>query len=97
LIEKLNDPVIRIQAHAASAISNIFENLPSDVGPKYLEVILPILISKLESGSTCLMESSVTAFSSVAESCGTSFDKYYEESLKILMKYLYIDYPKEYK
>lgn len=43
------------------------------------------------------MESSVTAFSSVAESCGTSFDKYYEESLKILMKYLYIDYPKEYK
>lgn len=97
LIEKLNDPIIRIQAHAASAISNIFENLPSDIGPKYLAVILPILISKLESGSTCLMESSVTAFSSVAESCGTSFDQYYEESLKILMKYLYIDYPKEYK
>lgn len=36
LIERLNDPVIRIQAHSASALSNVFENLPSDIAPKYL-------------------------------------------------------------
>ena len=71
LFEKLNDPVVRIQAHAASAISNIFENLPTDVGPKYAKTVLPQLLLKLENtSSTCLMEAAVTACSSVAEACG---------------------------
>lgn len=43
LIECLNDPIVRIQAHACSALSNIFENLPSDIGPKYVQAVLPLV------------------------------------------------------
>jgi len=43
------------------------------------------------------MECSVTALSSIAESCKEHFDPYYEGLMQNLMKFLTMDLPKEYK
>lgn len=85
LVEKLTDPVVRVQAHAAAAISNFFENVKEDIGIIYVEHILPILIEMIRNGSSIVKENAVAALSSLAESCKINFAPYYQQTMELLV------------
>jgi len=98
MIERLEDPELRVKAHSCAAISNFFENAVSDIGQIYVRDIFPKLIDLMKEGtSNLLMETSITACSSMAESLDKKFEEYYHEVMELLIPILVTTVDSNYK
>ena len=88
LIQMLDDPVPRVQAHACAALTNFFEGTSEEVAQQYIAATIPKLSNLIQNGITIIKENAVTALASLAEAAKESFNPFFEEALKFLCGYL---------
>ena len=93
LLQAMEDPSPRVQAHAACAMVNFasIEEDPSDSqAQKILQPYLGILVGKLlqllQSPHKMVQEGSLTAMASIADSAQDAFENYYATVVPILMQ-----------
>jgi hypothetical protein len=65
----------RVQAHAASAIINISEQIDMDLFAPYVDAILAKFVGLLQQGNTMVQETVITAIAAVAEATSAQFLK----------------------
>ena len=75
LIETLSDPVPRVSAHCASAITNFMDGAEEDLVAPQIEALIAKLLPLIKGGISIQKENSVTAFASTAVAIKKQFDK----------------------
>lgn len=97
LVATLSDPVPRVSAHCASAITNFMDGCEEDLVAPQIEAIIGKLLPLIKEGISIQKENSVTAFASTAVAIKTQFDKYFNDSLDVLLEQLASNSGPEYK
>ena len=97
LIETLSDPVPRVSAHCASAITNFMDGAEEELVAPYIEALIAKLLPLIKDGISIQKENSVTAFASTAVAIKSQFDKYFNDSLDVLLGQLNTNGGPEYK
>lgn len=78
LAQSLNDPVPRVQAHAAAALTNFFEGCSEEIVVNYIQAIMPKLCELIQNGISIIKENAVTALASLAEAAKENFGPHFE-------------------
>ena len=97
LIETLSDPVARVSAHCSSAITNFMDGAEEELVAPYIEALIAKLLPLIKDGISIQKENSVTAFASTAVAIKSQFDKYFNDSLDVLLGQLNTNGGPEYK
>jgi len=88
LLEALDDPIPRVQAHACAACTNFFENVDPLVLKPHTQVICTKLCAMIQSGISIIKENAVTTLATTAERNEKDFAPYFRETLKFLIGFL---------
>lgn len=88
LVATLDDPVPRVSAHCASAITNFMDGADVDLVLPYMGPISQKLGGMMTTGISIQKENSVTAFASTGVAIKENFDKHFAESIQLLLKCL---------
>ena len=97
LIQTLSDPVPRVSAHCSSAITNFMDGAEEELVAPQIEALLGKLLPLIKEGISIQKENSVTAFASTAVAIKTQFDKYFNDSLDVLLNQLAVNSGPDYK
>lgn len=88
LIKCLSDPVPRVSAHCASAITNFMDGAEEElVAPNMIDISAKLL-PLMQGGISIQKENSVTAFASTAVAIKKKFDTHFSESVNVLLNLL---------
>lgn len=88
LVKTLDDPVPRVSAHCASAITNFMDGAAQELVHPFMGEISAKLGAMMKQGISIQKENSVTAFASTAVAIKESFDQHFNESLDLLLSCL---------
>lgn len=92
LVSKLtNQSVPRVQAHAAAALVNFCENATKETLEPYLDDLLSNLLTLLQSPKRYVQEQVLTTIAIVADAAQTTFIKYYDTLMPLLINVLKTD------
>ena len=88
LVKTLDDPVPRVAAHCASAITNFMDGADSELVLPFMATISQKLGVMMTNGISIQKENSVTAFASTGVAIKENFDPYFGEAIGLLLKCL---------
>ncbi|KAL0479253.1 importin-beta [Acrasis kona] len=88
LLGAMDDPVSKVQSHAATAIVNFVEDCENKYIQPYLNSILNKLLQLLMSGRRFVQEQSLSAISAVADCSEQLFQNYYDHIMPFLKQIL---------
>lgn len=88
LVKTLDDPVPRVSAHCASAITNFMDGAAQELVQPFMGEISAKLGAMMKQGISIQKENSVTAFASTAVAIKENFDQHFNESLDLLLSCL---------
>ncbi|KAH9250532.1 hypothetical protein BASA81_011637 [Batrachochytrium salamandrivorans] len=81
----------RVQTYAAAALVNFAEQAKKECISPYLELIIPKLLSLLDSGKMFSKEQAITSLATIADSAGDQFSQFYPSIMSVLMRILNLD------
>ena len=84
LLAAMDDPSMRVAAHATAAMVNFSESCDKDLMQPYLDTLVSKLLQLLQHQSKLVKEGALTALASVADSAQDLFAKYYTTSMPYL-------------
>lgn len=96
LVQAIDDPVPRVQAHVCAALTNFLEHVRQEVACQVAPVLLPKLVKLIREGISIIKESAMTCIASIAESCGDKFLPYYRELVTFIVACIQQSSTKEY-
>lgn len=88
LISTLSDPVPRVHAHAAAAITNFIEGMNSFLLKPHLTSLMNKLYFLIMNGISLVKENAISALAAAAQSSRENFCYYYENFVSLLFKIL---------
>lgn len=88
LIAVLDDPVPRVSAHCASAITNFMDGATEELVLPFMGVLSQKLGKMMTQGISIQKENSVTAFASSAVAIKEHFDPHFAETVDLLLNCL---------
>ena len=84
LLAAMDDPSMRVAAHATAAMVNFSEGCDKDLMQPYLDALITKLLQLLQHQSKLVQEGALTALASVADSAQDLFQKYYSATMPYL-------------
>ena len=75
----MDDPIPRVQSHAAAAITNFVEGMDKELTKLYLNEIIVKSFEKLKDGICIVKETVISAIAATSESAKEYFKQYYNE------------------
>lgn len=97
LVKLCDDPVQRVQAHALSAFSNLFESVDQQIVVPHLKNLLIKCLGMIQNRCSLVKESAVSAIAAISEAAKLDFEQYYNDVVPILFNMYEIHQTKEYK
>lgn len=80
----MDDPIPRVQCHAATAIVNFVDQCDNEFIEPYLDSLISKLLTILQKGKRFVQEQALAAISAVASSATHLFVKYYAVTIPYL-------------
>ncbi len=97
LINCLHDPIPRVHAHAAAAITNFVEGMSSIILKPYLTSLLTQFYEMIRNGISIVKENAISALAATAESAKEEFRFYYKNFIALLFNILKTHNSNEYR
>ena len=97
LFTLLEDPVPRVQSHAAAAITNFVEQMDEEVIKPYLPNILDKSTKLLQSSISIVKETVLAALAATSEACKNQLHPYYNGLMELLFTIMSTHTTNEYK
>jgi len=88
LLKCMQDPVPKIQAHAATCIVNFTDNIDKELLEPYMDTLLSNLLQLLQSSRRFVQEQALTAISALVDCADHLFIKYYDHFMPFLKQIL---------
>jgi len=88
LLVAMDDPIARVQSHAATAVVNFVEECENKYVEPYLDALLGKLLQLLRGGKRFVQEQSLSAISAIADCSEVLFSKYYDHIMPFLKEIL---------
>lgn len=88
LISTLSDPVPRVHAHAAAAVTNFLEGMNSCLLKPHLTNLMNKLYFLIMNGISLVKENAISALAAAAQSSREEFCYYYENFVSLLFSIL---------
>ena len=97
LIKCLQDPIPRVHAHAAAAITNFVEGMSSFILKPYLTTLLTHFHEMIQNGISIVKENVISAVAATAEAAQEDFKYYYKNFIDLMFKILETHNSNEYR
>jgi len=97
LIQAIDDPVPRVSAHCASAITNFMDGASEELVLPHMGALSQKLGLHMKNGISIQKENAVTAFASSAVAIKENFDPHFNETMDLLLSCLQENPQPEYR
>ena len=97
MVPRLDDNVPRVRAHSLAAFTNFLESCNSEHVQNCFDLLFSKFTNILLSGISYEKENALSALASLSESCPDNFEKFYDETMKILLQILGSSNKKEFR
>lgn len=88
LLERMNDPIPRVVAHACASATNFLENCQDKHLQPHLESLYKVITTIIDGASSYVKENALSALSALSVGAPDLFTPYYNLTMEVLLKIL---------